>query len=78
MGGSRLENPPPSAIEHIMNEWPHSLPHDLAEALADLDSMRFVPSDADRWGVFREWLVKHRVPPPNHALPTSQEIVSRD
>jgi hypothetical protein len=61
-----------------MNIWPHSIPHDLATALAQLDRMRFVPSDADRWGVIREWLVKHDVSAPENPLPMSPEITRQD
>jgi hypothetical protein len=61
-----------------MNKWPHTLPHDLAVALANLDRMRFTPSDADRWGVIRDWLVKHDVAAPEHALPSSPEIQMKD
>jgi hypothetical protein len=71
---SPLENDPKQVIEHYMNDWPHSLPHDLAKALAELDCRRCLPSDADRWGVIRDWLVKHSVQAPDNALPTSQEI----
>ena len=75
---SPLENGWTKGKEHIMNKWPHSLPDDLAKALVQLDGMRFVPSDTDRWGVFRDWLEKHGVPAPDHALPTAPEITRRD
>ena len=61
-----------------MTDWPHTIPHDLAEALAELDRMRFHASDADRWGVIRDWLVKHGIEVPDHTLPTAPETRAQD
>ena len=75
---SPLAKDPKQGIEHIVNKWPYSFPHDLAKAFAELDGMRFTASDADRWSVIREWLEKHGVPAPDYALPTSPEITCQD
>ncbi len=75
---SPLAKDPKQGMEHIMNNWPHSLPDDLAKAFAELDGMRFTASDADRWSVIREWLKKHGVPAPDYALPTPPEITRQD
>ena len=61
-------------LERCMNNWPHTIPVDLAKALADLDEMRFQASDADRWGVIRDWLVKHDVKAPEHSFPSAPEL----
>jgi hypothetical protein len=53
--------------------WPSTIPHDLAVALAELDGYRTAATDADRWGVMKEWLEKHRVAAPP-SLPKAPEI----
>ena len=57
--------------------WPSTIPHDLARQLAALDERRTATSDADRWGVIKDWLESHNVQAP-HGLPTAPEIKLKD
>lgn len=57
--------------------WPSTIPHDLACQLSALDGRRTPTSDADRWGVIKEWLESHNVPAPD-GLATAPEIKLRD
>ena len=56
-----------------MPDWPQQIPPDLARALAELDLRRDPPSDQDRWGEIRDWLVKHGAEAPE-GLPVAPEL----
>jgi hypothetical protein len=70
-----------SVVHHmfytISMPWPSTIPHDLAGQLAALDERRTATSDADRWGVIKDWLESHNVPAPD-GLPTAPEIKLQD
>lgn len=40
------------------------IPEDLKRMLDDSDTFRDTPGQQDRWGVIRDWLVKHGVEAP--------------
>ena len=48
--------------------WPNSIPEDLRLRLLGTLAVRSV-GPAEVWGDLRDWLVKHGVQPPDHALP---------
>ncbi len=60
-----------------MRKWPTTIPHDLAQALAELDKRRSTPTDSDRWGVVFDWLERHGIQAPDHPLPMTPEVRGR-
>ena len=57
----------------IFMPWPSTIPHDLANKLAELDAYKSPACDADRWAVIKEWLEAHEVRAPDK-LPSAPEI----
>lgn len=60
-----------------MPTWPQTIPHDLKAKLEALEGFRNPPSNQDRWGAIREWLVAHGVDAPDR-MPTAPELNARD
>lgn len=54
--------------------WPNDVPYDLAKELEELARYRSAPASSDIWAVFKEWLEKHDVAAPDHALPMAPKL----
>ncbi|WP_162896874.1 hypothetical protein [Ruegeria sp. AD91A] len=57
-----------------MKKWPRTIPYDLKCRLEQLREYRSTLSIQTQWGEVLEWLEKHGVEPPDHALPTEPEL----
>ena len=57
-----------SEVEQMRNDkaWPRMVPPYLRRLLADVLKTGWEPLAADVWTNVREWLIKHRVEPPQN------------